>query len=253
MFLKQYAIISDDEDDFIPRASTVPEDLSADITNDNKAADVSGSVEAKGAKGCGGEEGDNDVDDDDDDGPPEEQKIIHEDLTNLFDPDKAEPKKDDDAGGVASTESQVETRRRRKRKHKTDQAAEKPDDQAATAAVKKQRLPPAGDVLQRQIRPPTLLERLLLDEIRRERNLILQCVRYVCNNKFFINDQKSSAKTDASRENLSKADPTIVTPSEQVSTETLPEHITTSENSDIIDASKNGQSAPKDASIQNSL
>jgi len=42
----------------------------------------------------------------------------------------------------------------------------------------------ATTVFDHPIRPPTLLERLLLDEIKRERNLILQCVRYVCNNRF---------------------------------------------------------------------
>merc|ERR1712126_740797 len=33
-------------------------------------------------------------------------------------------------------------------------------------------------VLEQRIRPPTLLEKLLLREIRQERNKILQCVRY---------------------------------------------------------------------------
>merc|ERR1712192_140001 len=40
-------------------------------------------------------------------------------------------------------------------------------------------------VLEQRIRPPTLLERLLLQEIKKERNTILQCVRYVCKNNFF--------------------------------------------------------------------
>jgi len=40
-------------------------------------------------------------------------------------------------------------------------------------------------VLEQRIRPPTLLEKLLLQEIKKERNTILQCVRYVCKNNFF--------------------------------------------------------------------
>merc|ERR1712240_556136 len=56
-------------------------------------------------------------------------------------------------------------------------------------------------VLEQRLRPPTLLEKLLLQveinsyillilnlpfqEIKKERNTILQCVRYVCKNNFF--------------------------------------------------------------------
>jgi len=39
--------------------------------------------------------------------------------------------------------------------------------------------------LDRRMRPQTLLERLLKDEIVSERNKILQCVRFVCRNNFF--------------------------------------------------------------------
>merc|ERR1712098_598140 len=46
-------------------------------------------------------------------------------------------------------------------------------------------------VFKKRLRPPTLLERLLLSEIKNERNTILQCVRYVCKNNFFQqNEQK---------------------------------------------------------------
>jgi len=45
-------------------------------------------------------------------------------------------------------------------------------------------------VFKRRLRPPTLLERLLLSEIKNERNTILQCVRYVCKNDFFQNNQQ---------------------------------------------------------------
>ena len=40
-------------------------------------------------------------------------------------------------------------------------------------------------VFRKRLRPPTLLEKLLLSEIKKERNTILQCVRYVCKNNFF--------------------------------------------------------------------
>ena len=43
-------------------------------------------------------------------------------------------------------------------------------------------------VFKKRLRHPTLLERLLLSEIKSERNTILQCVRYVCKNKFFQSD-----------------------------------------------------------------
>lgn len=40
--------------------------------------------------------------------------------------------------------------------------------------------------LLRKRRKPTLLEELLKDEIRHERNVLLQCVRYVVNKNFFL-------------------------------------------------------------------
>ena len=45
-------------------------------------------------------------------------------------------------------------------------------------------------VFKRRLRHPTLLEKLLLSEIKSERNTILQCVRYVCKNNFFQDDKK---------------------------------------------------------------
>jgi len=41
------------------------------------------------------------------------------------------------------------------------------------------------NVFDQRMRPPTLLEKLLLNEIKKERNKILQCVRFVCKNNFF--------------------------------------------------------------------
>ena len=45
-------------------------------------------------------------------------------------------------------------------------------------------------VFKKRLRHPTLLEKLLLSEIKNERNTILQCVRYVCKNNFFQDDKK---------------------------------------------------------------
>ena len=45
-------------------------------------------------------------------------------------------------------------------------------------------------VFKKRLRHPTLLEKLLLSEIKSERNTILQCVRYVCKNNFFQDDKK---------------------------------------------------------------
>merc|ERR1712098_260621 len=44
-------------------------------------------------------------------------------------------------------------------------------------------------VFEQRIRPPTLLEKLLLNEIKKERNKILQCVRFVVKSNFFDSDQ----------------------------------------------------------------
>ena len=52
-------------------------------------------------------------------------------------------------------------------------------------------------VFKKRLRHPTLLERLLLSEIKNERNTILQCVRYVCKNNFFLdNNDQSSTSSD---------------------------------------------------------
>lgn len=56
--------------------------------------------------------------------------------------------------------------------------------------------------LDRRMRPQTLLERLLRDEIVSERNKILQCVRFVCKNKFFGVDQTLPVQGPSFRETL---------------------------------------------------
>ena len=45
----------------------------------------------------------------------------------------------------------------------------------------------AGQPPRKRRRPLTLLEKLLANDIRRERNILLQCVRYVVNENFFDN------------------------------------------------------------------
>jgi len=123
--------------------------------------------------------------DEDDDGPPEEQKISRDDPSHIDEeaseltPGGHEVKPGEEITSVTgeSKAGDSDSRRRRKRKNKEDGGRR---DQPAAKQ-------PAVDVFSQHIRPPTLLERLLLDEIRRERNIILQCVRYVCNNDFLQN------------------------------------------------------------------
>jgi len=55
-------------------------------------------------------------------------------------------------------------------------------EQTCPKPVKKEIRPTVFD---QRLRPPTLLEKLLLNEIKKERNKILQCVRFVCKNNFF--------------------------------------------------------------------
>ena len=55
-------------------------------------------------------------------------------------------------------------------------------EESPAAAPETEKLPA---VFRKRLRQPTLLERLLLSEIKKERNTILQCVRYVCKNNFF--------------------------------------------------------------------
>ncbi len=66
----------------------------------------------------------------------------------------------------------------RKRKHKGDSNKEPGSSQTKDNKKK------VKSVLAQRIAPPTLLEKLLSDEILHERNVILQCVRYVCKNNF---------------------------------------------------------------------
>jgi len=91
------------------------------------------------------------------------------------------------------------SRKRKRKAKKSDTANETeavlaPEEETLSMPAKKEKAAESRStvakvtrqsVLEQRIRPPTLLERLLLQEIKKERNTILQCVRYVCKNNFF--------------------------------------------------------------------
>jgi hypothetical protein len=117
--------------------------------------------------------------DDSDDEPPEEVKIVKcMDDTVASSPSVSQHH---DLQPDKQTEVKIGRSRHRKRKP-NNQADKKEHTGGPTMPVKVAR----PDVLNRPIRPPTLLEKLLLDEIKRERNVVLQCVRYVCDQNFFL-------------------------------------------------------------------
>jgi nuclear fragile X mental retardation-interacting protein 1 len=58
-----------------------------------------------------------------------------------------------------------------------------PSIAAPLRPVREQRNP--REQFKKRNRPPTLLQKLLEPEIRRERNILLQCVHYVVQKKFF--------------------------------------------------------------------
>lgn len=83
--------------------------------------------------------------------------------------------------GASSEGTSLSKKKRRKRKKKNAEE-EKPEfvDRLLTDGQVKYQL-----TKKRQRRNPTLLERLLAPEIRKERNVILQCVRYIVRKNFF--------------------------------------------------------------------
>jgi len=125
-----------------------------------------------------------DHDDDDDDGPPEEVSVAKTDHFQQILDDK-EKEEELNNGKKEETEDTDKAKSSRKRKRNRSGPAAKGIDETMAA----KRAPPK-DVFTKPIRGTTLLERLLLDEIRRERNVVLQCVRYVCN-KNFLQDSDS--------------------------------------------------------------
>jgi len=83
---------------------------------------------------------------------------------------------------VNANDSNEPTRKRKKNRKRNKKSGDQPE------VV--QRLLTDGQVKyqltkKRQKRDPTLLERLLAPEVRRERNIILQCVRYIVRKDFF--------------------------------------------------------------------
>lgn len=103
--------------------------------------------------------------------PPEEVKIIKE--------DESEPVKIEDEATTPNPKT-----RKRKRQHNKNKNTQLPNKKKFIAPnkVDQKRLPPETRFRKRKV---TLLERLLEPEIRHERNVILQCIRYIVKNNFF--------------------------------------------------------------------
>merc|ERR1712059_32989 len=129
---------------------------------------------------------------------PDEVKTIKS-FENLVEDDNALPP----IPGVSNTDFNTKKARKRSKKKAPDSSAvgdvlpesiEKLNTSPDTA-IKKKVVAPTPKVIKthvfdQRMRPPTLLERLLLDEIKKERNKILQCVRFVCKNNFFDPSEK---------------------------------------------------------------
>jgi hypothetical protein len=189
--------ISDDEDDLVsvrisgddfisdkkehlPTQSLVevkPEENKSDLKNAKPDAHR---LYLGGLLGVYADDGvDNGSDSDDEDGPPVEVKTIKSLDNSILPPPVVAPPPVEIKSESVRTVEGSETGKSRHRKRKQKDAAEKSS------------LPPPPkverpDVLCQPMRPPTLLEKLLLDEINRERNVVLQCVRYVCDKNFFL-------------------------------------------------------------------
>ena len=54
----------------------------------------------------------------------------------------------------------------------------------ATSLIDKTSKRKSFKILRKSIHPPTLLEKLLVTNIEKERDELLQCIRYVCDNDF---------------------------------------------------------------------
>lgn len=120
---------------------------------------------------------------DDDDEPPDEQPIVHVNDNNTIsnsirDSNKANISEENKTNQV-NNKKKVEggNSRNRKRQNKIGaQSSKKADTNKPTRYYKKE----------------TLLEMLLRNEIRHERNILLQCVKYVVDNQFFgLNNNKT--------------------------------------------------------------
>jgi len=116
----------------------------------------------------------------DDDGPPEEIKTQKSEVTDITEINESHLDKSEDVKTNEVLKAIPGDNFRRKRKQKDDT-----NEKASKSSAHKI----AKTVFSKRIGAPTLLEKLLHDEIKHERNLILQCVRYVCNNKFLQDQQ----------------------------------------------------------------
>jgi cell division septation protein DedD len=192
--------ISDDEDDlvsariggddFIPdKEEHLPSQSLVEVKPEENKSDLKNAKPDASRLYLGGllgvyadDEVDNGSDTDDEDGPPVEVKTIKSVDSSFLPPPIAPPPVEIKSESVPTVQcSEPGKSRHRKRKPAA----------AKDAAEKSSQLPPPKverpDVLCQPMRPPTLLEKLLLDEINRERNVVLQCVRYVCDKNFFLN------------------------------------------------------------------
>jgi hypothetical protein len=174
-----------DKEEHLPTQSLVevkPEENKSDLKNAKPDAHR---LYLGGLLGVYADDGvDNGSDSDDDDGPPVEVKTIKSlDNSIPVPPPAAPPPAVEIQSESVRTVQCSEPGKSRHRKRKPA---------APKDAAEKSSLPPPPkverpDVLCQPMRPPTLLEKLLLDEINRERNVVLQCVRYVCDKNFFLN------------------------------------------------------------------
>jgi len=189
---ESFHISDDDDDKTIDTAQDIP--ISDEEGSDNECIDFDNSNVAEGKDGIISHDENepptevkmvkqilNEIpavqNDDSDDEPPEEITINKTD-TNSFPTDENKEKEEKDKS-TSKTDTDMPRFQTRKRKHKGDANTE--PDTSQTKDNKKK----VKSVLAQRIAPPTLLEKLLSDEILHERNVILQCVRYVCKNNFF--------------------------------------------------------------------
>ncbi len=173
-----------DKEEHLPSQSLVevkPEENKSDLKNAKPDAHR---LYLGGLLGVYADDGmDNGSDSDDDDGPPVEVKIIKSlDSSILPAPVVAPPPAVENKSESVPTVQCSEPGKSRHRKRKP--AATK--DAAGNSSLPPPPKVERTDVLCQPMRPPTLLEKLLLDEINRERNVVLQCVRYVCDKNFFL-------------------------------------------------------------------
>ncbi|KAJ9589880.1 hypothetical protein L9F63_016998 [Diploptera punctata] len=124
---------------------------------------------------------------DSDDGP-DEAPVLHNN-TDEINPVVNEQETNTDNQSVTNNHS-----RKRRRHHKSNGKATKIPKQ--TEDSKPDILEPirVKNVRKTPVRKLTLLEKLLSSEIRHERNVILQCVRYTVQNKFFAKENVDNDK-----------------------------------------------------------